>query len=231
MLHTPPMTLPRILTCLALAGVLLTGCSAAPPTTDGTQEQGGTPGRGGAQGKGGYLELEEPAATRCVGKLGAIEVEGDLLVPRDRTCGLEGTAISGRVIVSLGASLYSRDAAFGEGISAHSFRRIELLGGRADGRPRSWDYTQRPPEYDKITDFDFVGGKHVSVQHGPSSGSYHFLNNSGRVEVIGLGLDTGHVYCFGNTRQPVVRDISGETPGVAQGQCAGLRNVDKNSDF
>ncbi|VXB49033.1 hypothetical protein [Nocardioides sp. AX2bis] len=219
------MTPPRVLSCVARAAVLLSGCGGAPSSDE------DTPRKGGARAQGGYLEVREPAATRCVGELGAVEVEGDLLVPRDRTCELEGTAIGGRTIVSSGASLYARDSEFGEGISAHWFRRVELLGGRAEGRPRAWSLAQTPPEYSKVTDFDFVGGGRVSVQDGPGNGSYHFLNNSGRVEVTGLGLDLGHVYCFGNTRRPVVSGISGESPAVVQGQCAGLRSLTPDSDF
>ena len=176
-----------------------------------------------------YLELAEPMATKCTGTLGAVQVDGDLLVPRGRSCRLNGTAVGGRVTVSPGASLLARDARFGEGISAHAFERVELLGGRVEGRPRDWSYGNEA-EDDQIVDFLFESGGDVAVRYGPSHGRYYFLENTGQVEVVGLGLDLGRVYCAGNTHPPKVRDVSGESPGVLHGQCAGLRNFG-DSDF
>jgi len=198
--------------------IAATGCTASTP--DDRPEKPARP---------SFLDLAEPAATKCTGTLGAVEIEGDLLVPRKKSCRLNGTAVAGRVTVSLGASLVARDARFGEGVGAHAFDRVKLLGGRVPGRPRDWGYGN-DAESDQMVDFVFDGGGHVAVHEGPSDGEYYFLDNTGRVEVIGLRLDLGGVYCAGNTHRPTVRGISAESPGVLQGQCAGLRNFGQ-SDF
>lgn len=203
--------------------VLLAGCTSPVPTPEESEQSRAD------RARSGYLDLEEPAATRCVGDLGAVEVEGDLRVPGDRTCRLEGTAVAGRVTVSRGASLLATDARFGEGISAHGFDRVELLAGRAEGRPREWSYGNLP-ESSLVVDFVLDGGRDVVITEGPSDGHYYLLDNSGRVEVSGLYLDLGGVTCLGNTRRPVVRGISAETPGVLDGQCAGRRGFGQ-SDF
>lgn len=201
-----------------LTALSVLGCTGPAPTEEDREHPGSS-----------YLDLREPGATRCSRTLGAVHIDGDLLVPRDRSCRLEGTAVAGRVTVSFGATLVATDARFGEGIGAHSFDRVALLGGRAEGRPRSWSYGNRA-EADQVVDFVFDSGREVELRDGPSDGRYYILGTTGRVEVVGLNLDLGRVYCAGNARRPRVRAVSGESPGVLQGQCAGLRNFG-DSDF
>jgi hypothetical protein len=175
-------------------------------------------------------EVVEPAATRCAGTIGAEDVDGDLIVPPKKSCRLEGTAVFGRVTVSPGASLVAVDAGFGEGISAHYFDRVELLGGHAPDRPDDWYLSQEPSS--KMVDFVFDGGRDVVVRdgYGNGNGQYYLLGNTGQVTIVGLSLDLGRIYCAGNTRPPKVRGISAESPGVLKGQCAGLKNFGV-SDF
>ena len=87
----------------------------------------------------------EQQPTRCVGTLGAETVQGDLEVPRGRTCRLLGTAVDGRVQVGLGSTLHARSAVFGEGIGAHGFRRVVIEGGKVAGRGSTSSSRRRDP--------------------------------------------------------------------------------------
>lgn len=51
--------------------------------------------------------------TRCVGEGGAVTVPGDLVVPRDASCSLTGTTVTGDVRVAAGADLIAADVSVG----------------------------------------------------------------------------------------------------------------------
>ena len=223
--HSPASaTLTRGAVALAMSSMLALGCTADPDPDDaeGPKRE--------SKRESKFLFLDEPAATPCKGTLGAVEIEGDLIVPRDRTCRLNGTAISGRTIVSKDSSLVAHDSRFGEGISAQSFRRVDLRGGPVEGRPRTWNYDNDAEEL-KQPDFVFDGGRNVAVHDGPINGNYYFLGITGQVEVVGLYLDLGSVYCAENSNRPVVRGISAETPGVLRGECASNGRAFGDTDF
>lgn len=192
------MRAPILLTSL-LATLLLAGCSGA----DSDGESDG--------------ESAVPATTKCKGSLGAVQVASDVLVPRGKTCELDGTTISGRVTVSYGATLIARDTHFEEGIGAHLFDRVELRGGSGGGD--AWG-----------TDIVLDSGGDVILRNAPVESDYYVIDNTGRVEIVGLSLIEGSVYCAGNARRPIVRNNSAESPGVLQGQCAGLKGFGV-SDF
>ncbi|WP_243057353.1 hypothetical protein [Nocardioides sp. SR21] len=158
------------------------------------------------------------SATKCDGTVRDIEIEGDLLVARKKTCTLEGVTVEGRVTVSRYATLVARDTHFDDGISAHEFDRVEVRGGSSGGTPV------------QPADFLFDGGGDVVLRDAPVESAYYVLHSTGKVEIVGLSLIEGSVYCAGNTRRPEVRDISAESPGVLKGQCAGLKNFGV-SDF
>lgn len=173
----------------------------------------------------------EAAATTCDGAMGAERVAGDLVVPRNATCRLAGTAVDGRTSVEDGATLVGTSAYFGEGISAHSFRRIELREGRVEGRDRTWaDEYAWPESEGRQRDYVFDGGRTLVVRGGDPHGSYHVHDMGRRVEIVGINLDLGSIFCAGNEQRPVVRRISAETPGKLQGQCAGRRGFG-DTDF
>lgn len=176
-------------------------------------------------------EQHEAAATTCEGNLGALRVAGDLVVPRNATCRLAGTAIDGRTTVEDGGTLVAVSAYFGEGVSAHSFRRIELGEGQVEGRDRNWAYEYKWPADDsRQRDYVFDGGRTLVIRGGDPNGSYHVHGMTGRVEIDRINLDLGSIFCAGNDRRPVVSRISAETPGKLQGQCAGRRGFG-DTDF
>ncbi len=60
------------------------------------------------------------SATRCIGTAGEVTVTGDLVVPSDRTCVLDGTTVYGEVRVQSGASLVATGATFSERVVVNS---------------------------------------------------------------------------------------------------------------
>ena len=174
----------------------------------------------GCSGSDGAEPEQAPAAsstTKCDGTVRDTEIDGDLVVGRDKSCTLDGVTVEGRVTVSPGASLVARGVDFDEGLSAHGYDRVELRGSSAGEQSRQ-------------VDFVLDGGRELVVRGGPVNGQFYVLDTTGRVEISDLVLDLGRVYCARNVHDPVVRNISAETPGVLQGQCAGLKNFGE-SDF
>jgi len=159
-----------------------------------------------------------PAPTRCDGELSDRRVEGDLVVPRGKTCRLDGVTITGRTSVMMLASLRARDTAFGQGVGAHGFRDVRIEGGAPGGPAR-------------VRDYAFGGGESLRLIDVDLNGAYVVTAMVGRVEIRDTYLDLGSVLCHGNAKPPWVRGIRAETPGKLQGQCAGLRNFDPSSDF
>ena len=62
----------------------------------------------------GAASASADTVTRCIGTAGEVTVAGDLVVPADRTCVLEGTTVHGDVLVRSGANLVATDATFSE---------------------------------------------------------------------------------------------------------------------
>lgn len=203
----------RRLTTAAAAAILLVACTGA-------DEQQPPPGDAAT----------EKRATACDGTIGAETISGDLVVPRNESCRLEGTAVDGRTTVEPGASLVAVSAYLGEGVGAHSYRKVELLGDRVEGRSRNWRYDYADPFTSRQRDYVFDGGRSLVIRDGDPNGSYHVHDTRGRVEIVGLDLDLGSIFCAGNERRPTVKRVSAESPGVLGGQCAGIRNFGE-SDF
>jgi hypothetical protein len=160
----------------------------------------------------------------CTATLRATDVRGDLRVPAGETCRLLGIAVHGRTTVGEGATLYARSTYFLGGLHARGHERVEIVSGEVEGRSDYWG-----AEYQERTRAVIEDGGDVVLRAG-SYTDYVIRDNTGRIEVVGIYFDLGSANCRGNTRKPVVRGISAETPGVLQGQCAGLKHFGQ-TDF
>lgn len=60
---------------------------------------------------------EAQLTTSCVGTAGAVTVPGDLVVPKGKSCNLDGTTVEGKVRVSSGADLVAANATFNDTVS------------------------------------------------------------------------------------------------------------------
>ncbi|GAB3536938.1 hypothetical protein GCM10027403_19440 [Arthrobacter tecti] len=72
--------------------------------------------------------------TRCVGEAGAVTVPGDLVVPKDQSCNLTGTTITGNVRVAPGADLVAEDVTIEGQLSGAIDAYVEVIGGTVNGQ-------------------------------------------------------------------------------------------------
>lgn len=83
------------------------------------------------------LFIAQPAqaalVTRCTGVAGAVSVPGDLVVPRDSACTLEGTTVLGNVRVQPGSDLITDGAVINGQVIVASNAYAELIGGTTVG--------------------------------------------------------------------------------------------------
>jgi len=81
--------------------------------------------------------LNAPAAfaedVECRGTLGDVTVTGNLIVPDDATCTLDGTNVDGNITVKSRASLTSNAASVTGGIQGESARQVVLNPGTTVG--------------------------------------------------------------------------------------------------
>ncbi len=72
--------------------------------------------------------------TRCVGEGGAVTVPGDLVVPKDKVCTLDGTTIQGNVRVAAGADLVMTNVTVEGNVVAQDNAYVEAVGSEVAGR-------------------------------------------------------------------------------------------------
>ena len=71
--------------------------------------------------------------TRCVGEGGAVTVPGDLVVPRNGSCSLDGTTITGDVWIGRGADLITENVTVGGGVTGVGNAYFEAFSTSVDG--------------------------------------------------------------------------------------------------
>lgn len=72
--------------------------------------------------------------TRCVGEGGAVTVPGDLVVPANQVCTLDGTTIQGNVRVAKGADLVMNDVTVEGNVSAAENAYVEAVASDVSGQ-------------------------------------------------------------------------------------------------
>ena len=87
---------------------------------------------------GSALIFASPASadlvTRCVGEGGAVTVPGDLVVPANQVCTLDGTTIQGDVRISKGADLVMNDVTVEGNVSAAENSYVEAVTSSVSGQ-------------------------------------------------------------------------------------------------
>ena len=71
--------------------------------------------------------------TRCAGDAGAVTVPGDLVVPADRSCTLNGTTVLGNVRVSAGADLLAEGATLSGNLIVQSNAYADVIDTDVEG--------------------------------------------------------------------------------------------------
>ncbi|WNV76811.1 hypothetical protein [Geodermatophilus sp. DSM 44513] len=175
----------------------------------------------------GSIAVASPALAEdleCRGTLGAVTVTGNLLVPDDATCVLDGTSVLGTIVVKSRSTLQAtaveatgglqgespstvvvRGSEFGNGVALRKAElnagRIELTGNTVTGDVQLAE--NRNPI--RVEDNDVVG----SVQAEKNTGGTEITGNR-----IGNGLQ-----CQANLPAPVG---GGNVAKQKQGQCVAL---------
>ncbi len=112
--------------------------------------------------------------TRCTGVAGAVSVPGNLVVPRDRSCTLEGTTVLGNVTVAAGADLLTEGATINGNLIVQSDGYADVIdtevGGAVNGRSQFGVFVedssvgsidQRNPQESEFAPFIYTFGADV----------------------------------------------------------------------
>lgn len=87
---------------------------------------------------GSSLALATPASadlvTRCIGQGGAVTVPGDLVVPKNQVCTLDGTTVQGNVRVAAGADLIMNDVTVEGNVNGADNAYVEVNGSSVGGQ-------------------------------------------------------------------------------------------------
>ncbi len=72
--------------------------------------------------------------TSCVGEAGAVTVPGDLVVPKDKSCVLDGTTVQGKVTVRAGADLVVTNGTFEGAVVLQADAYLDATETTVEGR-------------------------------------------------------------------------------------------------
>jgi hypothetical protein len=143
---------------------------------------------------------------RCAGKIRAMSIDGNVIVPSGRTCKLIGTRVDDNVHVNANAELVAKGVRVGGNIQAENHKRVVV-------RPRKGVRSR-------------VGGSIQLVQGGGGKllrnivdGDIQLFSNDGRFKVRGNRLD-GNLQCKSNRPRPV--GGGNVVEGNKEDQCRGL---------
>ncbi|HIT75819.1 MAG TPA: hypothetical protein IAA98_09555 [Candidatus Avipropionibacterium avicola] len=75
--------------------------------------------------------------TTCVGEAGAVTVPGDLVVPKDKSCVLDGTTVEGKVTVRSGADLVVTGGSFADVVVIQENGYLDMTDTTVEGRVTS----------------------------------------------------------------------------------------------
>jgi hypothetical protein len=146
----------------------------------------------------------------CRGSIGASSIDGDVVVPRDATCRLNGTRVDGNVLVRDGATLVARGVRVGGNVQAEGHEKVVV-------RPRTVD--------DRVVR-SAVGGS-VQLKQGGGGlllrtvvdSDIQLFSNDARFTVRRNAVD-GNLQCKGNDPAPV--GGGNAVQGEKENQCADL---------
>ena len=129
-----------------------------------------------------------PVSDLCTGKLGAVDLDDDLIVPNGATCTLVGTAIDGNLLVRSGATLTATG--------------VDVIGNVQAG-----GHTSVVVEADSFVDGDIQAeqGSTVTVTDSEVEGNIQLEENAGALSVL-RNIVGGDVQIFTNTGGADIRD-------------------------
>ncbi len=180
----------------------------------------------------GAATVAHAGDTECTTPLGAVTVNGNLIVPDDTVCDLTGTTVQGAIIVKSRAQLHADNVHATGGLQSQSPNTITLDDSTLDNGVSIQNAETTPGKPagrislsdNRINGDIQVSGNRVSVwlEDNPLiTGSIQAQSNVAGIDisrnVIGNGLQ-----CQDNTPPPTG---TGNQAKQAQGQCANLATI------
>ena len=147
---------------------------------------------------------------RCTGTIRAVQVDGDVVVPRGATCTLIGTRVDGSVKVYGNASLYARGVKVNGNVQADNFRRVEVTHRTVDGIVR------RSQVGGSIQVKQGGGGE---VRKAAVNGDIQVFSNDGQWQIY-RNVVGGNLQCKSNAPRPV--GAGNRVDGNKEDQCRGF---------
>lgn len=161
-----------------------------------------------------FTLLTAPAAhaddRRCVGTIGARHIDGNVIVPKGKTCRLIGTRVDGDVKVYRGATLLARGVRVEGNVQASAHRRVELIG-------RTVNTTIRRSFVDG--NIQLKSGRGGIIGRTTVNGDIQLFSNNGRFTVRHNRVD-GNLQCKSNRPAPVGKN--NVVKGNKENQCRRL---------
>ncbi len=159
----------------------------------------------------------------CRSTLGAVTIVGNLLVPDDATCTLDGTNVQGTIVVKSRASLTATGVTATGGVQSQGPRDVivnESTLGNSVSVSKSEPGGTVKFAATKITgDMQFEDNRGaMSLDGNEISGSIQANKNVGGLDITGNRIDNG-LQCQDNNPAPTGSD---NTAKQAQGQCQSL---------
>ena len=130
---------------------------------------------------------------RCAGTIGAVSIDGDVVVPQGATCNLIGTRVDGNVKVYRNAQLVAKGARVGGNIEAENHRNVQVVPRWNNGT------ATRSVVGGSIQLKQGGGGRIISARVGSD---VQLFSNNARFEVRHNVID-GNLQCKSNTPSPV----------------------------
>jgi len=172
----------------------------------------------GALGMGGGVAHAEDY--ECRGTLGAVTIVGNLLVPDDATCTLNGTYVQGGIVVKSRASLYATGVTVTGGIQGEGPRNVVVrestIGNSVSIRKAEPGGTVELSTSQITGDVQLEDNRGaVTINGNELSGSIQANKNTGGLEISGNRIGNG-LQCQDNNPPPTG---GGNIAKQKQGQC------------
>ncbi len=180
----------------------------------------------------GAATVAHAGDTECRGDIGAVTVDGNLIVPDDAVCHLMNTSIRGAIVVKSRSQLHADHVTASGGLQGESpntvvlddstlrngvsISKAETTPGKPTGRIQLSN--------NHITGDIAVADNRVEIwiEHNPLiTGSIQANKNTAGVDITGNDIDNG-LQCQDNVPAPTG---GGNTAKQAQGQCANLATI------
>lgn len=143
----------------------------------------------------GTLLVSSPAQAddrRCTRSIGAVSVDGNVIVPQGATCALRGTRVDGNVLVKRGAKVIARGVKVNGNVQGENHLNVVVTPRKVGDRMvRS-----------RIGgDIQLFAGRHAHVRQTGIGGNLQAFSNRGDIRIFANVIE-GNLQCKSNVPAP-----------------------------